>query len=72
VTVKKDKIPNNIRKIREAKLLSINEISRKVGLSPLTVMRVEETGLGRMETKRKILEALEVKLADLKSVFPEG
>jgi hypothetical protein len=35
-------------------------------------MRVEETGLGRMETKWKILEALRVELEDLKTVFLEG
>jgi transcriptional regulator with XRE-family HTH domain len=51
MTDQKDKISNNIRKIREAKLLSLNDISRKVGLSHLTVKRVEETGPGRMETK---------------------
>jgi transcriptional regulator with XRE-family HTH domain len=45
VTVKKDKIPNNIRKIFEAKLLSISEFTRRAGLSPLTVIRVEENGL---------------------------
>jgi len=72
LTVKKDIIPNNIRKIRDGKLLSISEFARRAGLSPLTVLRVEETGLGRVETKRKILEALEVELEDLKSVFPEG
>jgi DNA-binding transcriptional regulator YiaG len=50
LTVKKDILPKNIRKIREAKLLSISEFARRAGLSP-PVMRVEETGLGRMETK---------------------
>jgi transcriptional regulator with XRE-family HTH domain len=72
MTYKTTKIPNNIRKIREDKLLSLTEIARRTGLTPLTVKRVEENGTGRMETKRKILEALGVEIEDLKKVFPEG
>jgi DNA-binding transcriptional regulator YiaG len=62
---------NNLRQIREEKLLSLPELARRVGLSPLTVKRVEDGGSCRMETKRKILEALEVDLKDRLKVFPE-
>jgi predicted transcriptional regulator len=69
---KTTKIPNNIRKIREEKLLSIPEISRKTGLMPSSVKRVEEGCPCRMKTKRLILEALGLGMEDQKKVFPEG
>jgi transcriptional regulator with XRE-family HTH domain len=70
VTVKKEKVINNIRKIREEKLLSLPEIARRTGLSTPTVKRLEDGGSCRMETKRKILEALGIELDELQKVFP--
>lgn len=64
-------VPNNVRKLREEKLISKAELARKAGLSALTIDRVENGMECRMDTKRKILLALELKLSDKEKVFPE-
>jgi len=52
---------NNVKKIREAKMLSKAELARMAGLSPLTIDRIEKGKPCRMATKRKILLALGLK-----------
>jgi predicted transcriptional regulator len=63
------KMPNNVRKIREALLLSKAELARKAGVSALTVDRIEAGYNCRMDTKRKIILALGMKLSDKDRVF---
>ena len=60
---------NNVRKIREALMMSKAELARKAGLSTLTVDRVEAGKECRLDTKRKILHALGLKVSDRDSVF---
>jgi DNA-binding XRE family transcriptional regulator len=60
---------NNVRKIREEKMLSKAELARLAGLSPLTVDRIEKGMSCRLATKRKILQALGLKLTQKKRVF---
>lgn len=68
---KKGRHPNNVRKIRIERMMSKAELARRANLSVLTVDRVEK-GFGcRMDTKRKILEALGLSLADRIRVFGE-
>jgi DNA-binding XRE family transcriptional regulator len=63
--------PNNVRKIRLERMMSKAELARRANLSVLTIDRVEK-GFGcRMDTKRKILEALGLRLADRVRVFGE-
>ena len=50
--------PNNVRKLRQAAMMSKAELARRAGVSPLTIDRVEAGCPCRMDTKRKILEAL--------------
>jgi len=64
-------VPNNVRKSREELLISKAELARKAGLSALTIDRVEHGMECRMDTKRKILLALGMKLTDKEKVFPE-
>jgi len=67
---KKDgKVKNNVRKIRESLLLSKAELARKAGLSALTIDRVESGYNCRMDTKRKIILALGMRLSDKDKVF---
>ena len=62
---------NNVRKTRIEKMMSKAELARRANLSVLTIDRIEK-GFGcRMDTKRKILEALGLSLADRVSVFGE-
>lgn len=65
-----NKIKNNVRKIREEFLVSKAELGRKAGLSTLTIDRVESGMDCRMDTKRKIILALGLKLTDREKVFP--
>ena len=63
--------PNNVRRIRIERMMSKAELARRANLSVLTIDRVEK-GFGcRMDTKRKILEALDLSLADRVRVFGE-
>lgn len=63
--------PNNVRKLRIERMMSKAEFARRANLSVLTIDRVEK-GFGcRMDTKRKILEALGLSLADRVRVFGE-
>jgi len=62
---------NNVRRIRIERMMSKAELARRANLSVLTIDRVER-GFGcRMDTKRKILEALGLSLADRVRVFGE-
>ena len=60
---------NNVKKIREAKMLSKAELARMAGLSPLTIDRIEQGKPCRMATKRKILLALGFKFNQKQRVF---
>lgn len=63
--------PNNVRRIRIELMLSKAEVARRANISVLTLDRVER-GFGcRVDTKRKILEALGLTLADRVRVFGE-
>ena len=65
------KKPNNVRQDRIERMMSKAELARRANLSVLTIDRVEK-GFGcRMDTKRKILEALGLSLADRVRVFGE-
>jgi len=61
---------NNLRKIREDRLISKMELARLAGVSPATIERIERGEICRMETKRKIILALGFTLADRETVFP--
>lgn len=62
---------SGLRRVRIERMMSKAELARRANLSVLTIDRVEK-GLGcRMDTKRKILEALGLSLADRVSVFGE-
>jgi DNA-binding XRE family transcriptional regulator len=60
---------NSLREIRESLMMSRIELSRKAGISPITVERIENGKPCRMETQRKILLALGLKLSDRDKVF---
>ena len=60
---------NSLKRIRESLMMSKAELSRKAGISSFTITRIENGNLCRMETKRKILLALGLKLSDKDKVF---
>jgi DNA-binding XRE family transcriptional regulator len=60
---------NALRDVRESLMLSKSELARKARISPLTIARIESGMPCRMETKRKILLALGLNLADKHKIF---
>jgi DNA-binding XRE family transcriptional regulator len=62
-------VANNVQAFREALMMSKAELARKAGLSTLTIDRVESGRPCRLDTQRKILLALGLKVTDKDRVF---
>jgi len=62
---------NNVKKMREAKMLSKTELARLAGISPLTLDRIEKGKDCRMATKRKILLALGLTIEQKQTLFKQ-
>ena len=62
-------VKNQVRKLREERLMSKAELARSAGISPLTLNRIERGCDCRMDTKRKIILALGLKLSEKNNVF---
>jgi len=60
---------NNVKKLREFRMLSKTELARMAGISPLTLDRIEKGKICRLSTKRKILLALGLKTNQKHKVF---
>ena len=60
---------NNVQRYRERLMMSKAELARKAGLSTLTIDRVEAGRPCRLDTKRKILLALGLKVTDKDHLF---
>jgi len=65
------KIKNQVKTIRESRLMSKSELARKASVSVLTVGRIERGETCRMETMRKIILALGYTLEDKSKVFQD-
>lgn len=66
---KRQRLRNNVRNLREDRLLSKAELAQRAGLSALTIDRVENGMPCRMNTKRKIILALGMKIEEKEQVF---
>jgi len=62
---------NALKEIRESLLLSKAELARKANVSPITISRIEKGIPCRMETKRKILLALDFNLSEKNKLFKD-
>ena len=60
---------NNVRTIRESKMMSKAELARKASVTVQTIDRIEKGNDCRLDTKRKIILALGYKLGDRSRVF---
>jgi DNA-binding XRE family transcriptional regulator len=60
---------NNVQRLREEQMMSKAELARKAGLSALTIDRIEAGRPCRLDTKRKILLALGLRVSDKDKVF---
>jgi DNA-binding XRE family transcriptional regulator len=62
---------NRVKETRESLLMSKAELAREAHVSPITVSRIEQGLPCRMETKRKILLALGLKLTEKDKLFKD-
>lgn len=62
---------NSLKNTRESLLMSKAELARQANVSPLTISRIEKGMPCRLETKRKILLALGLKLSDKNKLFKD-
>jgi DNA-binding XRE family transcriptional regulator len=62
---------NNVKIIREQRLMSKAELARLAGVSPVTIDRIEHGAKCRMETKRKIILALGFDVSEKNKVFQQ-
>jgi DNA-binding XRE family transcriptional regulator len=62
---------NKLRAFRESQLLTKAELARKAGISTLTIDRIEAGYPCRMDTKRKIILALGLKISDKNKIFQD-
>lgn len=62
---------NSLKKTRESLLMSKAELARQANVSPITISRIEKGMPCRLETKRKILLALGLKLSDKNKLFKD-
>ena len=62
---------NNVQRFREARMMSKTELARKAGLSTLTIDRIEAGRPCRLDTKRKILLALGLKVSEKDQLFAD-
>jgi DNA-binding XRE family transcriptional regulator len=60
---------NSLKEIRESFLISKAELAKMANISVLTLTRIEHGKPCRLETKRKILMALGLRLSDRNKVF---
>ena len=62
---------NRLKETRESLLMSKAELARDARVSPITIARIEKGMPCRMETQRKILLALGLKLTDKNKIFKD-
>ena len=63
---------NHLRRFREDRLISVAELARKAGISPLTIAKIEKGESCRLETKNKILKARGISPFGRAKVSPEN
>jgi DNA-binding XRE family transcriptional regulator len=62
---------NNLKTVRESLLMSKTELAKQADLSAITISRIEKGMPCRMQTQRKILLALGLKLQDKPKIFKD-
>ncbi len=60
---------NKVKEYRDNLMMSKAELARKAGISVQTLNRIEKGEACRVDTQRKILEALNLKVEDKSKIF---
>jgi len=63
------KSPNRVKAYRDNLMMSKAELARKAGISVQTLNRIERGEICRVDTQRKILEALNLGVEEKEKVF---
>ena len=63
---------NNLRQVREARMLSKTELAGRAGISPLTIDRIERGMPCRIKSQRQIVLALGLKVSQSRRVFHDN
>ncbi|MBP1715459.1 MAG: transcriptional regulator, family [Deltaproteobacteria bacterium] len=63
---------NHLKNYREKVFISKAELARNAGISPLTIDRIEDGKICRLETKRKIILALGLELSEARQIFVDS
>ena len=66
---KKDATPSKVREYRDNLMMSKAELARKAGISVQTLNRIERGEACRVDTQRKILMALDLKVEEKGKIF---
>jgi DNA-binding XRE family transcriptional regulator len=64
-----ERLKNRVQSLRQQRMLTKTELAKKAGLSTLTLDRIEAGMPCRIDTKRKLLLALGLTVADRDQVF---
>ena len=67
--MEKDGKRNYLKSYREKVFISRAELARKAGISAATIDRIEKGEKCRLETKRKIIQALGLELSEAGKIF---
>jgi len=62
---------NLLKKYREDILVSKSELAKRAEVSFLTIDRIEKGKSCRLDTKRKIIQALGLNLSEKNKIFPD-
>ena len=62
---------NRLKAVRESLLMSKTELAKQADVPPITISRIEKGMPCRMETQRKLLLALGLKLSDKPKIFKD-
>ena len=65
----KGEFPNCVRELREERRMTQAELAKKAGVAIRTVGNTENGNWCRMNTKRKLLAALDIPFSEKDSVF---
>ena len=68
----KMKNKNNVKEIREARMLGKTELAKLAGVSPLTIDRIERGMSCRIKSQRQIVLALGLKVSQRRRVFHDN
>ncbi len=68
-SIEEMKSPNKVKIFRENLMMSKAELARKARISVQTLNRIERGEVCRVDTQRKILEALDLKVEEKDKIF---